>query len=137
MLNLVAIKKWSRSQSSKYEQKRYGMTIVNHYKPLLFSQGKLSKAQKNKNYLEKLKTTKKYDDYKKRKADEQRARRQRKKEQEDELSQAKLNEMVLARRMADRERQQRSRAKKKMNGRKHQSTSQSVHTIPMPHLVKR
>lgn len=80
---------------------------------LLFSQEKLSKAQENKNYLEKLKNTEKYDGYKKRKAEKQRARRQRKKEEDDELSIAKLNEMVHARRLADRERKQRSRAKKK------------------------
>lgn len=80
---------------------------------MLFSQEKLSKAQKNKNYLEKLKNTEKYDGYKERKAKEQRERRQRKKEQEDELSVTKLNKIVHARRLADRERKQRSRAKKK------------------------
>lgn len=76
-------------------------------------QEKLSKAQRNKNYLSKLKTTDKYDDYKKRKADEQRKRRERMKQKESAMPLQERNEILLDRRRAVRERTQKYRANKK------------------------
>lgn len=64
--------------------------------------------------MEKLKASAKFDDYKKRKAEEQRARRQKKKAEENVLPLAQLSEKLQKRRLDDRERKLKSRTKQKI-----------------------
>lgn len=69
----------------------------------------LSKAQKNKNYIEKLKRTQKFDDFKKKRSAAQRDRRRAKKIAESEMPKVDLDNAIAKRREEIRERVKRHR----------------------------
>lgn len=78
-------------------------------KPILNSQKRLSKAEKNKNYTDKLKKDGKYDDYKKKKAAVMKERRQKEKESENAISIEKRSDTINKIREANRKYMQKYR----------------------------
>lgn len=76
-------------------------------------QSKLSKAQKNKKYIEKLKTNNKYEEYKKKKAEAIKKRREKQKKEEGKLEPAKREKLVEKRRKAVRKHVENYRKRKK------------------------
>lgn len=80
---------------------------------MIYLQEPLSKAQKNKNYLEKLKKNGKYEEYKQTKAVNRKKLRESKKEEESKLSLNVQKELLESRRIATRDRVRKHRKEKK------------------------
>lgn len=80
---------------------------------MFFIQESLSKAKRDKNYVEKLKQTNKYDEYKKKKADLMKKNRAKKKEEENLLPISKTSKIIAQRRENARKRAQTFRQRQK------------------------